>query len=191
MKKAAQPDSRITRDAAPTTRGERGVVEDTSRSEPTGLLSSDELDKLIADEFEQTALPNAPTRNGFHRVWLTSASQYDSLQKRERLGYRPVTRASEPQFDPSNGQRLVGHENYITCNEMVLFEIEEQRYQAIMSYFHHKKPMEEEAAIVNTIKDQAARKDSSGKQLGSSEGDGINELETGVQYAQRQRPVFA
>ncbi len=188
-------DERLVRNPAANVRGDRGE-EDTFRAQDTGLLSSAELDKLIESEFEQTALPAAPARKGYHRCWLTTGSSYDTLAKRERLGYRPVKRSSEPKFDPSNGQKLVGHESFITCNEMVLFEIEDARYQAIMKFFHHRKPMDEEAAIVNAIKDNAAQAgvDAKGNSRQQTEGgadDGLQQMETGVEYAKRQNPVFS
>lgn len=187
----ATQDDRLVRSADPAVRGDRGVAEDAARTIETGLLSQDELEKLIANEFEQTALPTAPLIPGWHVVWLTTASQYDSIQKRERLGYVPVRRDEVPGFDPSNGQAVSRFEGCVTCNEMVLFKIPEERYQAIMRYFHHKKPLEEEASIVESIKAQARQRDSSGRPLGTTEGDGINDLETGVEYAQRQTPVFS
>lgn len=188
-KPAAPGDDRLKRSSSPEVRGARGISEDAERTQPSALLSETDLERIIESEFDQSALPTAPLLPGWHVVWLTSQSQYDSLQKRERLGYQPVLRDEMSNFDPSNGQRLGNMDNYITCNEMVLYKIEEARYQAIMRHFHHKKPMQEEASIADTIR-AGMQKDSSGKELGSFEGEGIQDLETGVQYAARQNPVF-
>lgn len=186
--KAAPGDDRLRRDTSPEVRGARGVYEDAERANPSALLSQTDLEQIIESEFDQSALPTAPLLPGWHIVWLTTQSQYDSIQKRERLGYRPVLREEMPHFDPANGQRLGNLENFITCNEMVLYKIEEARYQAIMRHFHHKKPMQEEASIADSIKANQ-RQDSSGKDLGTAEA-GMQDLETGVQYAARQNPVF-
>lgn len=187
--KAAPGDDRLKRSSNPEVRGARGVYEDAERTQPSALLSETDLEQIIESEFDQSALPTAPMLPGWHVVWLTTQSQYDSIQKRERLGYKPVLREEMSGFDPSNGQRLGNFDNFITCNEMVLYKIEEARYQAIMRHFHHKKPMQEEASIADSIKANQ-RQDSSGKELGSFEGEGIQDLETGVQYAARQNPVF-
>jgi len=178
------------RGSSPEVRGDRGVAEDAQRTQETGLLSADELEKLIRDEFEQTALPQPPAIPGHHLCWLTTTSQYDTIQKRQRLGYVPVRQAEMVGFDPSNGQSLAKYEGFITCNEMVLFKIPEDRYQAIMRYFHHKKPMEEEASILRKADDQNSQEDSAGRKLGSFEGDGMNELRKSVEAAMKANPVF-
>lgn len=185
-------DDRVARNPAAEQRGDRGTTEDHSRTSNDGLLSTDELQKLVESEFEQTALPSAPKLNGFHLVWLTTASQYDAVQKRERIGYSAVRRDEMPGFDPSNGHALGGYENFVTCNEMVLFKIPEARYQAIMNLFHHKKPMEEEAGILSALKEQqgAAGTRKNGQNLLSTEGEGHEDMEAGVRAAQRAAPVF-
>ena len=187
-------DERLVRSGAPEVRGDRGVAEDAARANESGLLSVDELEKLIKDEFEQTVLPTAPAIPGFHTCWLTTASQYDTLAKRQRLGYTAVRRSDLPNFDASNGQALIGHEGAITCNEMVLHKIPEGNYQAIMRYFHHKRPLEDEQSILQRVKesDGMNNMDSSGRQLNTVEGDGINELEQQVKRAERRAaPTFS
>lgn len=187
----ADADDRLVRNSSTDIRGDRGTAEDAAREADTGLLSSSDMERLIEDEFEQTALPTAPRLKGYHVVWLTTTSQYDPVQKRERLGYTPVRRDEMPGFDPSNGKSLSSFEGNITCNEMVLFKIPDDRYQVLMRYFHHKKPMQEETGIVDSIRNAAGQRDSNGKTLGQTEGDGINDMETGIEYAQRQVPIFA
>jgi len=152
----------------------------------------DELEQLIKSEFEQTVLPDAPKIPGFHVCWLTSSSQYDTIAKRQRLGYTPVRRSELPNFDPSNGQQLQGHEGTITCNEMVLHKIPDTHYQAIMRYFHHKRPLEDEQNILAKSKQmEEGTNDSSGKKLMSVEGDGISDLEVRVKRDERSAvPLF-
>ena len=190
---SSSADERLVRGGAPEVRGDRGVVEDAARAVDNSLLSTDELEELIRSEFEQTVLPDAPKIPGYHLCWLTTGSQYDTLAKRQRLGYTVVRRSELPNFDPSNGQSLTGHEGAITCNEMVLHKIPEAHYQAIMKYFHHKRPLEDEQTILQKTKNVEGgnSEDSSGKNLLSVEGDGINELETRVRRDERAAtPIF-
>lgn len=188
----SRADERLVRSGAPEVRGDRGVAEDAARAGDTGLLSLDELENLIKSEFEQTVLPDAPKIPGYHICWLTSGSQYDTLAKRQRLGYTAVRRSELPGFDPSNGQQLQGHEGIITCNEMVLHKIPEAHYQAIMRYFHHKRPLEDEQSILAKSKELSeGGQDSSGKDLMSVEGDGIKDLEARVRRDERSAvPMF-
>ena len=56
----------------------------------------------------------------------------------------------------------------VSCNEMILFKIEEELFQEIMKYLHHDLPMgEEELLKANTVIEQ---EDSKGTQLGQREG---------------------
>lgn len=189
--RAASGDERLVRSAAPNVRGDRGASEDAQRTKETGLLSDLEMENLIRDEFEQNELPQPPAIPGWHLCWLTTMSQYDTVQKRQRIGYQPVRRSEMPNFDPSNGQELARFEGFVTCNEMVLFKIEEARYQALMRYFHHKKPLEEEAGILAQIQSQSSQQDSAGKSLGQTEGDGISDLQKSVEKALKANPTFA
>lgn len=181
--RATSAASRTRREDDPEVRGVRGVAEDAERTGDDGLLSTADLEKIIRDEFEQVSLPNPPELPGFHVCWLTTTSQYDSISKRSRLGYTPVRMEEVPGFDPSNGQSLGGYSGFVTCNEMVLHKIPMVRYRVIMNYFHHKKPLEDEAGIVakatKGVGEEAVR-DSKGRSLVEPE-DGIKDLERTVQ----------
>jgi len=161
-------------------RGDRGA-EDDERS-TSGLSSDDEFNKFMEAEYTQTALPNPPALSGYHLVWLTTASQYDSIQKRQRLGYQPVRQSEMPDFDASNGQSLAGYDGHVTCNEMVLFKIQQSRYQQIMAFYHHKKPLEEEEGIVGKFNDQ-------GERLNDRD-DGIDAMEKEMAMQRRKTPSF-
>src|SRR6187402_3064256 len=80
-------DERLVRSSGMEIRGERGFEEDPGRADPT---AEDDFEKMLEDEFVQTALPSPPPLPGWHQAWLTSNSPYDSIQKRQRLGYVPV-----------------------------------------------------------------------------------------------------
>lgn len=174
--------SRTRRDDDLEVRGVRGVAEDAERTGDDGLLSTEEMEQIIRDEFEQVSLPNPPELSGFHLCWLTTTSQYDSISKRARLGYTPVRLEEVPGFDPSNGQSLGGYSGFVTCNEMVLHKIPMVRYKVIMNYFHHKKPLEDETGMVakatSGLNDAPVR-DSKGRSLVTPE-DGFKDLDERV-----------
>jgi len=178
---------RLQRGGAPDVRGERGANTSDERTHGgVEELSIDELEQLVRTEFEQTALPNPPAIPGYHLCWLTTTSTYDSIEKRHRLGYTPVRRSEVPNFESTGKSSLQQFEGCVSCNEMVLHKITEPRYQAIMRYFHHKRPLEDEAAILAKIKNgNAAERDSTGRALGETEGDGIETLERRVAADER------
>lgn len=183
-------DDRLRRNTAPTVRGDRGVSEDAARTNETGLTNDlSDLHNLLASEFDQVALPTPPHMPGWHLCWLTTGSTYDSVQKRMRLGYIPVVAADVPGFE-TGGQASAQFGGAISCNEMVLFKIQNDRYQAIMSMFHHQRPMAEEDSIYSKVKELTGEEDSSGRQLAKQEGDGFDQLAKNLARAQSTRPTF-
>lgn len=185
----AAADDRLRRGSAPEVRGDRGVTEDAMRANETGLSEDvSSLHALIASEFEQTALPAPPPIPGWHLCWLTTGSQYDTLAKRQRLGYQPVNASELPGFDPG-GMNSAAFEGAVTCNEMVLFKIPESRYQAIMAYFHHSKPLEEEEAIYAKIEELQGESEHRGKTLATPE-EGFTQLNRNIERARRGVPTF-
>jgi hypothetical protein len=174
-------DERLKIGGAIDERGDRGAEPDDDR-ETAGLLSEDEFEKFLEDEFTQTALPNPPKLKGWHLVWLNSASQYDTIQKRMRLGYVPVRQSEMPSFDASNGQSLAGYDGHITCNEMVLCKIQESHYQKMMAFYHHKKPLESEEGVIGRFNDQ-------GERLTDAE-DGVAAMEREAALQRRKVPTF-
>lgn len=186
-------ENRNNRDAALDVRGSRGATPDAD-DRNSQALDDDEFERLIQDEFEQTALPNPPLIPGYHVVWLTTSSQYDSMQKRQRLGYTPIRQDELPSFDVGNAVKSTSETQwggYIMCNEMILCKIPEARYQQLMSYFHHKKPLEDEKGIVDKM-NSSADSDSNGKNLLAEKGDGITAMEEEMRIIQRKgNPIFS
>jgi len=183
-------DDRVRRNSAPTARGERSVVEDAARTNETGLINDiSDLNELLASEFDQVALPTPPQMPGWHLCWLTTGSTYDSVQKRQRLGYLPVTAADVPGFE-TGGMASAQFEGALTCNEMVLFKISSQRYEAIMKMFHHTRPMVEEEGVYAKLQEITGEEDSSGRQLAKAEGDGFNQLAENIRHAKASAPTF-
>ena len=187
---AAPADDRVRRNSAPTVRGERSISEDAARTNETGLVNDlSELNALLASEFDQVALPTPPQIPGWHLCWLTTGSTYDSVQKRQRLGYVPVTAADVPGFE-TGGLASAQFEGALTCNEMVLFKISQPRYEAIMRMFHHTRPLSEEESIYTKLQELTGEEDSSGRSLAKVEGDGFNQLGENIRRATSHMPKF-
>ena len=168
-------DSRLKKSNSAGSRETR-ASEDAGRRPPEDMfVSSDERRKMWKDEWTQSALPTAPNIPGWHVCWLSTTNSYDSIDKRVRLGYVPVT-ADEVHGFENYRVKAGEHIGHIACNEMLLFKIPEEVYQAIMTHFHHDQPLEE----ANKIKVQAEQqvgKDSSGRRLGQVEGEGLGDLD--------------
>lgn len=183
-------DERVVRAGADEAREDRGVVEDADRAGLGDLMSAEDYEALVRNEFEQTALPKPPAMPGWHLCWLTTTSQYDNIAKRQRVGYRPVRASEMPGFDPSNGQSLERFEGFITCNEMVLHKIPEAYFQQMMKYFHHTKPREDEQGTLRTIRDRMEQEqDSAGRDLGELLGSGYLDMEASAKRTKRE-PSF-
>ncbi len=179
---------RVQRSAEPEIRGDRGVTEDANR-DGTGALTDEEFDALMNTSFDDSVLPRPPETPGWHYCWLTTTSQYDTIQKRLRLGYELVRHVDLPKFDPANGKSLTGFEGVIACNEMVLSRIHETRYQRLMNHYHHAKPLEEEGVILDNINEEVKRAEAKGAKVTKS--DGVTDMEESVRRDKRHTPVFS
>ena len=187
---AAPADDRLRRDLAPAARGDRGIAEDAARADETGLAYSlSEMEALLTSEFEQVALPAPPSIPGWHVCWLTTGSQYDTVQKRQRLGYVPVTSAELPEFN-TGGLKSAAFDGAITCNEMVLFKIRQERYQMIMQLFHHRRPLEEEASIYQKVQSLEESSPRPARPEEKDPADGYTQLGKNIQRATHGAPVF-
>lgn len=176
-------DERVKSGGVDTVRGTRGLNDEDTSERGNPLDADGDFERLLENEFNGNALPNAPPMPGWHLCWLTTNSSYDSAAKRQRLGYMPVRKAEMPGFDASNGQNLVGYDDFVNCNELVLFKIEESRYQKMMAHYHHKQPMQEEEGIVGRFNEQ-------GERLGG-EDDGVATMEREIAQKRNRVPHFA
>lgn len=173
-------DERLIRSGAPEVRGDYSVRQDAERADMPNM-TDDELEALFLAEYENSGLANPPAIPGMHLCWLTTTSQFDTIQKRHRIGYMPVMRSEMPGYDPSMGTTLVNYESMVTCNELVLHKIPERRYQVVMNMLHHKQPLQSESNILQQIKSVEAQRDNS-----DGEGaDGISTLERSVKVGSR------
>jgi len=159
--------------------------QDLSRAAPEeAFISKQERRKMWSDEWTQSALPKVPDIPGWHLCWLSTTNGYDSIDKRMRLGYVPVRADELPGFD--NYRVKAGEDiGFIACNEMRLYKLPMDVYQEVMIQMHHEAPMEEADKVQVQIEQLQGNRDSSGKSLGSVEGEGFGNLNRTV-----QTPVF-
>jgi hypothetical protein len=128
-------------------------------------------------ELTSDALPRLPQRPGIHFCWLTTTNPSDPIHRRLRIGYRLCRASDFPELDTyavrAEGQDYSGH---IMCNEMIMAEIPEDRYQRMMHEFHYRMPLQEEAGLrAQTEAFIQDHRDSKGRPLVTLES-GIQEL---------------
>jgi hypothetical protein len=159
--------------------------QDLSRAAPEeAFISKQERRKMWSDEWTQSALPKVPDIPGWHLCWLSTTNGYDSIDKRMRLGYVPVRADELPGFD--NYRVKAGEDiGFIACNEMRLYKLPMELYQEVMTEMHHEAPKEEADKVQVQVDQLQGNRDSSGKSLGSVEGEGFGNLNRNV-----QTPVF-
>jgi hypothetical protein len=159
--------------------------QDLSRAAPEeAFISKQERRKMWSDEWTQSALPKVPDIPGWHICWLSTTNGYDSIDKRMRLGYVPVRADELPGFD--NYRVKAGEDvGFIACNEMRLYKLPMEVYQEVMTQMHHDAPNEESDKVQVQVEQLQGNRDSSGKSLGSVEGEGFGNLNRNV-----QTPVF-
>jgi hypothetical protein len=159
--------------------------QDSSRAAPEeAFISKQERRKMWSDEWTQSALPKVPDLPGWHLCWLSTTNGYDSIDKRMRLGYVPVKADEFPGFD--NFRVKAGEDiGFIACNEMRLYKLPMEVYQEVMTQMHHDAPNEESDKVRVQVEQLQGNRDSSGKSLGSVEGEGFGNLDRNV-----KTPVF-
>lgn len=177
-------DSRLKKSLSAGGRETR-ASEDAERKPPEDkFMSTQERRKAWSDEWTQSALPKTPEIPGWHLCWLSTTNSYDSIDKRMRLGYVPVSADELTGFE---SYRIKSGENtgFIACNEMVLYKLPMDIYQDVMLQMHHEKPMEEADKIRVQVENLQGARDSSGKSLAQVEGEGFGDLDRNV-----KPPVF-
>ena len=159
--------------------------QDSSRAAPEeAFISKQERRKMWSDEWTQSALPKVPEIPGWHLCWLSTTNGYDSIDKRMRLGYVPVRADELPGFD--NYRVKAGEDvGFIACNEMRLYKLPMEVYQEVMTQMHHDAPNEESDKVQVQVEQLQGNRDSSGRSLGSVEGEGFGNLNRNV-----PTPVF-
>lgn len=176
-------DSRLKKNLSAGGRDNRASLDSSREAPEKQFASSEEQMKMWKDEWTQSALPAVPEIPGWHLCWLSTTNSYDSIDKRIRLGYVPVKHEDVQGFE--NYRVKAGeHVGFIACNEMLLFKIPMERYQAVMAHFHHEAPLEEANKIRLQAEQQVGR-DSRGRPLGMTEGEGLDNIDKPI-----PTPVF-
>ena len=159
--------------------------QDLSRAAPEeAFISKQERRKMWSDEWTQSALPKVPDIPGWHLCWLSTTNGYDSIDKRMRLGYVSVKADEIRGFD--NYRVKAGEDvGFIACNEMRLYKLPIEVYQEVMTQMHHDAPNEESDKVQIQVEQLQGNRDSTGRSLGSVEGEGFGKLNRNV-----QTPVF-
>ena len=177
-------DTRLKKDLTAGGRDDRANHDSVREAPEEKFVSAEQRRKMWKDEWTQSALPSVPEISGWHLCWLSTTNGYDSIDKRIRLGYVPVKAEEIPGYE--NYRVKAGqHDGYIACNEMLLYKLPMDIYQEVMTAMHHDAPMED-AEKIRIQAEQLQGKDSSGKRLGSVEGEGLGNLDKPVPV-----PVFA
>ena len=161
----AKDDARLVKNTA--SRDDRSSADQERTNKDGTSLTLEERRRRMRSEWTQDILPTPPKVPGWHFCWLSTTNSADPIYKRMQKGYLPV-KASELQGFTQTVAGEGEFEGVIACNEMLLFKIEEELYQDIMSYLHHELPMSEEELLKANAKPQGT--DTDGKDLGEIEG---------------------
>lgn len=172
-------ESRLKKSLSAGGREDRSSQDASRRPVDEQFMSAQERLKAWSDEWTQSALPKIPVDAipGWHLCWLSTTNTYDSIDKRMRLGYKPVTADELPGYE---NFRVKAGENvgFISCNEMLLFKLPMDVYQAVMSQMHHTAPQEEAQKIEVQLENlQGQARDSSNRRLLQVEGEGFGRLD--------------
>ena len=152
-------------------RSGRDESENAVRTQTDGtMLSLEERRRLLRSEWQNDVLPVPPKIPGWHCCWLSTTNSTDPIYKRIQRGYVPVRAEEVPGFQ-SQGTAAQGEfVGCVSCNEMLLFKIEEELYQDVMRYFHFERPNEEEDIVRANAKENLSGRDNTGRDLGQTEG---------------------
>lgn len=182
-------ESRLSRKLQGQGREDRSNGDATRQPAENKLHSAQERRRAWSEEWTQSALPKLPEMEGWHMCWLSTSNSYDSIDKRMRLGYVPVKADELPgyeQYRVKEGE----HVGFISCNEMLLFKLPMDIYQEAMTHMHFDLPNEEaEKMRVNLAALQGSQegRDSTGKRLLSTEGEGMGTLG----FRPKETPIFS
>lgn len=160
-------DERVKKSAGAPIRGDRATADAERTNKDGTALTKEERMRMISSEWSQDILPTPPVVPGWHFCWLSTTNASDPIYRRVQKGYQPVTVNDLPGFATykvTQGE----FEGCIACNEMVLFKIEDDVYQFLMTKFHYNDPNDSESSIKQAAAPQG--QDSNGRNLGQVEG---------------------
>ena len=171
----ARNDSEQLKNAPQPERGERASIETSSREFQD--LTDDDRVQMLREEFLQQALPTTPKIKGFHTCWLSQTNQYDTIQRRMRLGYVPVKpeEIGNMGFDVAV-QKGGDYAGLIVVNEMVLFKIPQSLYERFMKVMHEDLPNEQDDKLRANLELIKSGQLSKGHSIVREIGDGTDEV---------------
>lgn len=163
-------DERLTKTAGGAVRSDRNTADaDRTNKDGTALTAQERRNQLRQD-WVQELLPTPPSIPGYHTCWLSTTNSMDPIYKRMQRGYMPVTAAEAGNLSAAETVKDGEFKGCISCNEMLLFKIEEQTYQDLMTIFHYDMPLEQARGIfekANGVREM----DSNGRDISIVEGD--------------------
>jgi len=143
-------DTRLSKAADPA-RSSRSM-EDRAVTENRELTVAERIAQFRMQNI-QSALPDIPKIPGYHVCWLTTNSQYDTLQIRvNKYGYEPVRPEDVPGWGYNNVKSSPFPDWPISCNEMVAAKLPNEMYEAVMQELHHNQPLSEEEKLSETVR---------------------------------------
>lgn len=164
-------DERLRKNAGGEVRSDRGNADADRTSKDGTALTAEERRNQLRTDWVDELLPTPPVLPGFHTCWLSTTNSMDPIYKRMQRGYIPVKSVEVAGFAGTSNIVAEGEfQGCISCNEMLLFKIEDQIYQDIMGIFHLDMPLEAERGIYDKVNSQDNR-DNNGTRLDIVEGD--------------------
>ena len=163
-------DDRLTKTSGGEVRSDRNNADSNRTNKDGTALTAEERRAQLRQDWVQELLPTPPTIPGFHTCWVSTTNSMDPIYKRLQRGYIPVTSSEVGGFGASNVVQDGEFKGCISCNEMLLFKVEDQIYQDLMGIFHFDMPLEAERGIYEKV-NSGANYDTGGKRLDVVEGD--------------------
>jgi hypothetical protein len=164
-------DERMLKNSGGTIRMDRSTADNDRTNKDGTALTAQERRNALRQDWVQELLPTPPVIPGFHTCWLSTTNSMDPIYKRIQHGYQPVSVAEVPGFSGSSELMRDGEfKGCISCNEMLLFKVEDQLYQDLMTIYHYDMPNEQAQGIYEKAS-SGQHQDSSGKPLEMMEGD--------------------
>lgn len=163
-------DDRLKKDAGSDVRGSRDNADVDRVQQDGSALSASERRRLLRQDWVQEVLPTPPKIEGMHCCWVSTTNSTDPVYKRIQRGYVPVKASEVPGFGTQYTMTEGEFDGCIACNEMLLFKIDKQTYNDLMTIYHYDMPMEQEASIRENVFGNS-QEDSDGRKLVQVEGD--------------------
>lgn len=136
--------------------GEREATAPTYNREVTENreLSDDERRRRMREALHETLLPDLPVDPRYHRVWVSTTHNVDTVPRRTRLGYRVMTveDVASSAWDPSSYAVADGQaKGALMWREMIAMQCPMDTYVDLMREQHHYAPLEAESGIYDRL----------------------------------------